>query len=366
MLDEKVSALIGRVYESAVDEAAWSAVLQDIREATGHYYLMFSVVDLEQREYSRSSFYGLETGRALTAVDEYTAHYYRTDPTLQFGARNPRAGRITLAQALVDMPPSPDLDEYMLWYRSAFGATQSLVCYGPPVGGLTVGLSFHRGSDGHVHDADAIRLCRMLADHAERAVRIAARHVPVDGASDAVIHIGADGTVREMSDAAHAIVGRGDGLSVTQGQLTAALRTDQAALDAALRSALSALVEGTAGGSVRIMRPSGAPPLAVSVRPLLGIPSPAGPLRPRAELRIVDPEATLSPERMDGWRTNFDLTPAEARLAGALFDGDGSLRDAAARRGIAYGTARVQLASIFAKTGVHTQAQLMRLLIRLH
>ena len=60
----------------------------------------------------------------------------------------------------------------------------------------------------------------------------------------------------------------------------------------------------------------------------------------------------------------FCLTSAEARLAAALAEG-ASLKDYAASAGIAEGTARVQLKSVFAKTGTHRQAQLVALFWRL-
>ena len=61
----------------------------------------------------------------------------------------------------------------------------------------------------------------------------------------------------------------------------------------------------------------------------------------------------------------FDLSPAEVRLASALAEGQ-TLRAAAAAASITYGTARRYLESIFAKTGVNQQSQLVALLISAH
>lgn len=60
-------------------------------------------------------------------------------------------------------------------------------------------------------------------------------------------------------------------------------------------------------------------------------------------------------------RDLLGLTMAEARLAAVLGEGL-SLVEAARRLGIAHNTAKVQLRSVFAKTGVHRQAQLVALL----
>ena len=68
-------------------------------------------------------------------------------------------------------------------------------------------------------------------------------------------------------------------------------------------------------------------------------------------------EAALLQER-------FRATPAEAQLAIALTEGS-TLREIAESRGVSINTLRVQLQSLFAKTGCHRQSELMRLVLRL-
>lgn len=77
-------------------------------------------------------------------------------------------------------------------------------------------------------------------------------------------------------------------------------------------------------------------------------------------LIVADPCNAVAPEA-SLLRLLFDLTPAESMLAAELAAGH-SLRDAAARRGVAYSTARVYLRQIFVKTGCHRQAELVTLL----
>lgn len=60
----------------------------------------------------------------------------------------------------------------------------------------------------------------------------------------------------------------------------------------------------------------------------------------------------------------FGLTPAERAVAIELLDGCG-LKAAAERLGISIATARTHLSHIFAKTGTHRQAQLVRLLLQM-
>jgi len=63
-------------------------------------------------------------------------------------------------------------------------------------------------------------------------------------------------------------------------------------------------------------------------------------------------------------RSAFDLTPAEARLAGILAQGL-SLEQAAEQLHVTRVTARNQLRAVFAKTGAHRQGELVALLSRL-
>jgi DNA-binding CsgD family transcriptional regulator len=61
-------------------------------------------------------------------------------------------------------------------------------------------------------------------------------------------------------------------------------------------------------------------------------------------------------------RSRFCLTPAEAQIALGIADGE-TLAAIAESRGVSVSTARGQLKSVFAKTGTHRQAELIRLLI---
>jgi DNA-binding CsgD family transcriptional regulator len=60
-------------------------------------------------------------------------------------------------------------------------------------------------------------------------------------------------------------------------------------------------------------------------------------------------------------RFRFRLTPAEARIALGIAEG-ATLAAIAEARGVSVSTARTQLKSVFAKTNVHRQAELVALL----
>jgi DNA-binding CsgD family transcriptional regulator len=80
----------------------------------------------------------------------------------------------------------------------------------------------------------------------------------------------------------------------------------------------------------------------------------------QAVVVFVDPERRLIVPR-EILRSAFGLTPAEARLANRLSTGDG-LGVIADELGVSRETVRNQLKSIFYKTGVHRQSDLVALL----
>jgi DNA-binding CsgD family transcriptional regulator len=72
----------------------------------------------------------------------------------------------------------------------------------------------------------------------------------------------------------------------------------------------------------------------------------------------------LPPIKQTTLETMFGLTPAEARLA-TLLTGGATPSEAAVSQGLSVATVRSQLASIFAKTRTHRQAELVALVARL-
>ena len=76
---------------------------------------------------------------------------------------------------------------------------------------------------------------------------------------------------------------------------------------------------------------------------------------------ITDPQQKLR-RKLLALRQKFGLTAAEAELTLALVE-TGSRKTAAADRGVSDATARAQLTSIFDKTGVRRQTDLVRLVL---
>jgi DNA-binding CsgD family transcriptional regulator len=113
------------------------------------------------------------------------------------------------------------------------------------------------------------------------------------------------------------------------------------------------------GGRTQIAGPDGH--LVVQCAPFSADMLYALPQRPSAILMITDPKHRLR-QRLRELTARYGLTRAEIELALAVVE-TGSRKAAAAARGVSDATARAQLTSIFDKTGVRRQTELVRLLM---
>ena len=99
----------------------------------------------------------------------------------------------------------------------------------------------------------------------------------------------------------------------------------------------------------------------LQLRPLLGASSDS--LWGGHALLLVEPLAAAAAPQTPGQLSHrYGLTDKEARLAGLLADGT-PLRAAGQSLGLSYNSARTYLDRVFAKTGTHRQAELVRLVL---
>lgn len=113
-----------------------------------------------------------------------------------------------------------------------------------------------------------------------------------------------------------------------------------------------------AGGKVELVGACGS--VSVHCAPFAGSVAFPAPQRPAVIVILTDPQQQFR-HRLREVQARYGLTQAEAELAEAVFRA-GNRKTAAALRGVTDATARAQLSSIFDKTGVRRQTDLIRLL----
>lgn len=213
------------------------------------------------------------------------------------------------------------------------------------------------------HLARALRLYRTVRSSEDMHGALVAI---LDRLPEAIFLVDHHGGVLSCNGSARAILRRNDGFSVVDGRIALASADEHSALRALIAEA-GAERPGTDAArgieaTMSVSRPSGQRSLPVVVTPLLC--RGESDCRPAAVAAVitkdVDQDASVLAPNLG---TAFNLTPGESRLAGLIADGLG-IQAAAEALGITRNTARTHMKRIYAKTGVHSHADLVRLLSR--
>lgn len=169
-----------------------------------------------------------------------------------------------------------------------------------------------------------------------------------------VVMLDRDGKALRLNSHAAAILAKSDGVSLRNGVIL----LEDPVLSRQLRARL-ARVDDIEPLTLRIERPSGAGDLLLVVTRAPGPDHVAAGGGPAAALFLTDPMRALRVEA-GTLRDLLGLTPSQAEVAARLADGL-SLTEIADRLRISPNTVRAHLRSIFAKTGVKRQSQLIQL-----
>lgn len=352
-LDEGLSRFIGSLYEAVYDGDAWKLAMAQLMERTGSRIAFVSSVDLRNRHFSRTHFHAPEESVVDVGIREYSEEAFGLDPSLEWAAQHPHAG---MCETDAIIPRSDYLDHpFIKWNRSRFGTTHWRVMYTQPSDELSFALSLHPPAEVGPAPRELRPLHRLLFEHMERALRLAARPPDLSRDRGSVIALDQHGCVLAMSPRAEAVLAGNDGLSSDDRRLRGLDRSSAVRFGRAIASA----VRGGCGAGVRLKRRSGKPDWLALVSPYpqfidhLPVPSAA------SVVRIVEPKAreTLAREHAQ----LFDLTSRELQVAEALLDGH-SLESLATMLGMSRNTARVHLKSLFQKTRTNRQVDLVHLL----
>lgn len=240
-------------------------------------------------------------------------------------------------------------------------------------------IGLHRGTDRAAFNEDEIARLGRLIPHIARALQLRRMFESMAGMASGLqaildrLHAGVmlldrKGTALFVNAAMQAITRRGDGLSLDrEGRLFPSDLTARRKLERLLAQQAN---EGGAGGTFVIPRREPGSHYAGIVAP---VPPAfddmtwdrAGNRQERGEMLVIihDPD-TRSRNAAEILQTGLNLTRAAARLVEAL-SADDDLQSFAMREGITIHTARFHLRTALARTGAGTQAELVRIAVRL-
>ena len=366
--EERLHRLLPEVYEAAANPDLWPPLLGDLAEHLGGTACALTVHN-----------FGLHEGTIYKAsgydpdcVRSYAERYAPRNPGLGEERRYRPCGTISLGQELVPEAELVGSEFYNEWLRPQ-GLHHRLCAVVRRDGGSAVYLSVMRPPAKEAFGPEEIARARPLLPHLEQAVRLHRRLTLLQMERDAAQHaldllptgillVDDRSKVVVANRRAEEILEAGDGLTVRGGAVRAVDETDRlrTMVAGAVRTAQGRAT--TPGGALTVSRRSAKRPLSVLVSPMRGSCDLLGAAGPAlAAVLVVDPE---QPVNVDEERLCqlYGLTRVEARLAWQIAQGK-SVEEAAAALRIAVNSARTYLKRIFDKTGVHRQAELVRLLL---
>tara|TARA_B110000902_G_scaffold257577_1_gene325974 strand:+ start:609 stop:1781 length:1173 start_codon:yes stop_codon:yes gene_type:complete len=374
------STLIGLLYQGALEPQPWQSALPALREA-----LDAQVVSLVLRPPSAD-----DEGVILNCVrqDESVdnSHVTLADPNdwevsayrEQFFSLDPFVSLpLDKVIALEDILPDKDLvtSDYYLHYLKPINLFRILGVDTSEPGGMLARLRFSRRASEPRFKATERQLLTLLTPHLSRAIEIYAKlnrmtserdlyAGAVNQLSVASIILDEQGRMLTTNAVGRALLDQGEGLSLRDGHLHIEGRNINKELQEALTSIIREQLHGETSvvRALRVPRPGGRSDLGLVVRPVPASQWSEGQVSPSAAVFISDPdlqESTSQPIL----GALFELTPAEANLATLLARGL-NLAQVSVAQNISQHTARAQLKSIFAKTGVSRQAELVRLVLK--
>ncbi len=372
-------ALIGAIYDASLQPSKWPQVVAETASLMGSERALM-LTPFHQPDDGGIYF---PHGIPETFMQQYASRYIEHDVWAQRGIEKGAyvEGNVFLDRDLL----SPQEMLESVFYREFLSKMDILrLCSGVVFGQnssvpMLTNLAFFRGVREPEFDDANRDFLRLAVPHFSRALGIHVRLrdaelrsalslAALDRLASGVILIGSQGKVLHMNRRANQIVSANDGLRVDKHLdnmvLTAGKSTETRALHSSIELALhpDTIEVPHFSRGVRVTRSSGHPAYILNPAPLPRD-NEFGSARDRAHVIvfIADPSAPIV---LDAalLKKLYGLTAAETRVAECMCAGNSTIHAAKAMK-LAESTVRTQLKSIFAKTGMHRQSELVKLLI---
>lgn len=299
----------------------------------------------------------------------YREHFFALDPFINL----PLGEVVTLAELL----PTDIMEdsEYYSQYLKPAGVFHIIGADTREPNGLIANLRVCRSQPETAFNESHRLLIASIMPHLTRAIQLHARinhieserdiyAIAVDKLAIGTIILDENRKVLNTNTMASQLLAQKNGISLKNQQLHIAnhelAREFQQLLDKVMRQRSDrkpAMAE-----ALRISRPSGGADLALIIRPVPVSEWSESQCCPTVAIFISDPAQQSETSQQIIIRL-FGFTPAEAVLAMLLAKGL-SLAEASEQQVISQHTARAQLKSIFSKTDVSRQAELVRLIVK--
>ncbi|MBA6412557.1 helix-turn-helix transcriptional regulator [Parahaliea sp. F7430] len=376
--DAEYDHLISLIYQGPLEARPWQSALPYLRELfdAEAASLVLRPPAEGDRGVILNSVRGNSTRSDNTLADPndwqvttYREQFFALDPFINL----PLNKVVTLQDLLSD--EELEASDYYRHYLQPVNLFYILGVDTAEPDGMVARLRFsRRREEGNFKQSQRDLLAR-ISSHLQRAIHIFAKlsrttserdlySGAVDQLAVATIILDQQGRLLNTNALAKALLDDRRGLGLKDEHLHVGGREQNRELQAALSTVISAQQRGETSviRALRIPRDGGRSDLGLVIRPIPSSEWGEGQGSPCAAVFISDPDLreTASQQTLSEL---FSLTPAEANLAILLSRGL-SLAEVSESQHISQHTARAQLKSIFAKTGVSRQAELVRLVLK--
>jgi DNA-binding CsgD family transcriptional regulator/PAS domain-containing protein len=376
--DPRYDKLIGLIYQGPLEARPWQSALPVLRDMLDSQ--VASLVLRPPSDQDKGVILNSvrpkpgDSGDTLADPEDWQSASYREEFFSLDPFVNLPPDKVV---ALEDMLPDKELvnADYYRHYLEPVELFRILGVDTEEPGGMLARLRFSRRREEPRFSESERKLLELITPHLRRAIQIYAtlnrttseRDVYAGAVAQlAVASIILDEQARVLSanPVAQALLDQDDGLTLKGQRLHIEGRDINKELQQAVSSIVLAQHQGhpSVVKALRVPRSSGRSDLGLVVRPVPVSEWSEGQSSPIAVVFVSDPDLHESASRQT-LADLFELTPAEANLAILLARGL-SLAEVSEAQSISQHTARAQLKSIFAKTGVSRQAELVRLVIK--
>jgi DNA-binding CsgD family transcriptional regulator len=363
----RLSAVIGNLYDAALDPALWSVVLAEARDFVGGSAAAIFAKDAAA---TKLTVFHHDGGVEPAYMQSYHERYLALDPsnTAHFFAT---------VESPISTPDYIDYDEFRQtrFYRE-WAEPQGLVDF------LTVALEksmttaalfgiFRTTSDG-IADAEAKHRMRLIAPHVRRAVLIgkaidlktaqtASLADALDGLSAAMFLVQANGRIVHANAAAQTMVAASGFLHAAGDRLVVRdVKMHHALMDVLAAAGSGDGAVGARGVALPLATREGSAYLAHVLPLTSGARKKAGNAYSAAAAVFVRKAELELPSTPEIIASHYRLTPSELRVLLAVIE-VGGVPEVAEALGIADTTVKTHLGNVYGKTGTSRQADLVKL-----
>ncbi len=360
------STLVGALYEAALNPTQWNGMAHRIAAAFDAPSCALQIRDTNTLAATRLSLTDNYDARANT---EYVAHFYNHDPYVKGGLKA-GVGVAILGQEVISKQDYINSEIYQDFGRR-IGLCHLVGAMLPVSGTVVGGIGIHRSAKASAFDLEDKANFIHVMPHVTRALQLHSRlqllqrdraigFDALEALHVGIMVVGFSGRLLFANRAAEALLRLGQGIAASHGFLRLQVATSQPQLHRAIRDAALMPSGGSrsAGGLVLAPRGDNKAPLSLLVCPAPGNAMGNDLLGAAALIFVNNPDDERSPSEAV-LMAQFRFTPAEARLAAGLLDGE-QLEEYALRTGLSLHTVKAQLRQVFAKAGVSRQAEFVR------